>query len=533
MDETSHTWLPELGRHLLVGGSGLLVAILYSYFRHRKSKHLFESLASALFTSDSKAASCALSALLKHSPSTFFLSDLYLQACVAVSALPLPVREDDRGGYLLNIIRTSRTEGAFSKNKALQTYLTLLEAHLLVQSNQEQEAKTLVETLSPPPSHLDHYYKIIGLFHEKIGELDKALSYYRKELEHLSEERAEEKPTLLRHLAYLSFQADRPEDAERYLEEVIAKFNHSLEAAFAACELADILDLRGNYEKAINRLQRAANTMTSGLEIIYDTMAIIHTRHNELNLAEAALKQAISNKASPQFISPYLGLSHIECRRGRFDKAAEYLDKATEISPDNFSIKLARSGVYIMQGNYTAAIAQLEQAVEQSKQYSSPLEYQQALEIRETLADIYLQKGKKHEAIQEYRRALKAGFDSPEILASLVLLETEGDTSQHSHKRIQAVLQRLRQLLKQKPKNPGLHLSIAKLERRLGNLDQALEHLKHATRSNPHNFKAQLELAELGKLTGNQPLAAKALQQASKAAVFPFEKLQIKRLNEL
>lgn len=137
-------------------------------------------------------------------------------------------------------------------------------------------------------------------------------------------------------------------------------------------------------------------------------LGMIYERLGEFRLAQAEYEKALQENPKDPVVYNDLGYMHY--RRGRFDEAETNLRQAVALNP-----KYARAWINLgltlgQKGNFDASLAAFEKAVSPAEAYSN-------------LAFVYLSLGKREEAKQAYREALKREPDLRVARANLAKLE--------------------------------------------------------------------------------------------------------------
>lgn len=100
--------------------------------------------------------------------------------------------------------------------------------------------------------------------------------------------------------------------------------------------LATALELKGEKEKAIEKMKTLADAYPSDVTILY-TLGVMYIDNNQLTEAQATLNRVVnlrSNHANAHF---YLGIIYEQ--QGEIDKAISELEIVQELNPDNETVK--------------------------------------------------------------------------------------------------------------------------------------------------------------------------------------------------
>lgn len=134
-----------------------------------------------------------------------------------------------------------------------------------------------------------------------------------------------------------------------------------------------------------------------GQEYGHFLLGSIFEREKKYDEAEAEFKKVLASDPANAPASNYLG--YMLADRGvRLDESVGYIQKALELDPNNGAYLDSLGWAYYKMHRLDLAQQQLEKAVQLIS--SDPT-------IHEHLGDIYLEQGKKHEAEEQWERALK------------------------------------------------------------------------------------------------------------------------------
>jgi Flp pilus assembly protein TadD len=128
---------------------------------------------------------------------------------------------------------------------------------------------------------------------------------------------------------------------------------------------------------------------------------MVYERLKQWDKAEADLQTALNFQPDQPYILNYLGYSWAD-QGINLDKAAEMIEKAVRLRPEDGAIVDSLGWVYYRMGQYDKAVKTLERAIE-----LDPTEP----EINDHLGDAYWKVGRKSEARFQWKRALSFSKD--------------------------------------------------------------------------------------------------------------------------
>ncbi len=181
---------------------------------------------------------------------------------------------------------------------------------------------------------------------------------------------------------------DRPDDAKKRLEHVIAEHPKDTEA---------IIEL-GNVQRGRKEFADCANTYGKAIDLVpnpeksnwvtFYFRGICYERSHQWPAAEADMKKALELYPDQPLVLNYLGYSWID-QGVHLDDGMDMIRKAVEQRPDDGYIVDSLGWAYFKTGNYDEAVKNLERAVELKPEDST---------INDHLGDAYWRVGRTLEA---------------------------------------------------------------------------------------------------------------------------------------
>ncbi len=211
-----------------------------------------------------------------------------------------------------------------------------------------------------------------------------------------------------RQIAQLQVLAGHPDEAIRILEEMIeAKQNVD-----AQIQIGDIYRSQDDYKNALKAYNKAYDFLGGTITAKYWDLSFARGMANERlknwSQAEKDLQTALLFEPDQPYVLNYLGYSWAD-QGINLDKAAEMIEKAVRLKPDDGAIVDSLGWIYFRMGQYDKAVATLEKAIQ-----LSPTEP----ELNDHLGDAYWNVGRKSEARFQWKRAASFTTD-PALIAKI------------------------------------------------------------------------------------------------------------------
>lgn len=124
--------------------------------------------------------------------------------------------------------------------------------------------------------------------------------------------------------------------------------------------LAQLYDVKGDYQQEINSLQEAAKINPNSLALT-DLMAKVSYKVGDLESAEQNFQVILRD--SPMNYDALYGMAKVEVKRGNFEKAANYVDRAVQLFTAEPQVYINRADVLNMMQQYEPAAQDLISAL--------------------------------------------------------------------------------------------------------------------------------------------------------------------------
>lgn len=201
--------------------------------------------------------------------------------------------------------------------------------------------------------------------------------------------------------AFILAKQNKVAEARAYLQKVEAK-SPQQQVQLTQAE-AQVLREAKSYRESFDLLGTALEQQPDHPDLLYD-YAMAAERLDKLDVLETKLKRLIELR--PDFAQAYNALGYTWADRNlRLKEAREYIEQALKLSPEDPFILDSMGWVLYRQGNHAEGLDYLKRAFAQ----------RQDPEIAAHLGEVLWAQGKKNEAEQVWREALKSHPDNEEL----------------------------------------------------------------------------------------------------------------------
>jgi tetratricopeptide (TPR) repeat protein len=353
-----------------------------------------------------------------------------------------------------------------------------------------------------PDGGAGHY--VSGLQLERVGNLDGAISEYRKALQ---QERSF--PLASGNLGLLYAQKGMNDEASVELARGLSSVpNPKYHKA-----MARILAERKVYPLAIYHYTEAARELTRDASV-FTGLADVYAASGQPEKALEEYRRALV--ADPNSEAAHIGIASIYLTRNEQDKALESLKKAETGNPHNREIHLKMAAIYEKKGDATSAeyqyllggkpktatVATSQQKTTEGETISGDLardiELIQAsikknpasATLYEKLGNLYRSGGKDTEAIAAYKEAAHLNSTSSEVFLNLGILLGKRSL-------LDEAVVAYKQAIRIKPDNADAHLRLADVQNSRGLYQEAVTHYGEFLKLKPDSPDIQLKLARI------------------------------------
>ena len=200
---------------------------------------------------------------------------------------------------------------------------------------------------------------------------------------------------IVRQTAQLMTEAEQPDEAIRILKDLVATHKN----VNAQIQIGDIYRSQENYPDAIiaynDAFSMLGNKITAEYWDLSFSRGMVNEQLKNWDQAEKDLQTALLYEPDQPYVLNYLAYSWADQGKN-LDKAAEMIEKAVRLKPNDGAIVDSLGWVYFKMGKFEKAVSTLEKAIE-----LSPTE----AEINDHLGDAYWRVGRKSEAKFQWKRA--------------------------------------------------------------------------------------------------------------------------------
>jgi tetratricopeptide (TPR) repeat protein len=223
----------------------------------------------------------------------------------------------------------------------------------------------------------------------------------------------DKKTQIERQIAQLQVLAGHPEEAVRILKELV----EGQKNIDAQIQIGDIYRSQDDFKNALKAYNEAYSLLGNNITAKYWDLSFARGMTNERlknwDQAEKDLQTALLFEPDQPYVLNYLGYSWAD-QGINLDKAAEMIEKAVRLKPDDGAIVDSLGWIYFRMGQYDKAVATLEKAIQ-----LAPTEP----ELNDHLGDAYWNVGRKSEARFQWKRA--ASFTTDNALIAKIQMKID------------------------------------------------------------------------------------------------------------
>jgi tetratricopeptide (TPR) repeat protein len=261
--------------------------------------------------------------------------------------------------------------------------------------------------------------------------------------------------------------------------------------AEAYLNLGLVREEQGHHEDAIASLQKALQ-LKPGLRGANLFLGIALYRSNHLDLALASLRKEVI--ASPKDANAWMWIGVVALEKGNGEEAAEALDKAAKLAPDNVDILYHRgqAHLFVSKDSYARMFK------------ADPKSWR----VHQILAEANADAERHLDAIAEYRAAINLAPNEPRLHEELgTELRVAGKT--------QEAEQAYRRELELDPYNVVAKYKLGVIAIERGDASRAKQLIEQAVRVRPDLRHVDYNLGRAEALTGQDEAAMKHFQRAT------------------
>ena len=272
------------------------------------------------------------------------------------------------------------------------------------------------------------------------------------------------------------------------------------------------------YKKAIDAYRKAIALDRDNLD------AIRGLAENLMNdgQSEAALEQyKVIADANPEDAQTYVRIAEIYRRGGKFDLALENLKKAQSMVPDSIDVPYNLARVYQAQGRYDDAAQILQDLLKKTEKPDN--NYTQAEKnnrsvFLELLGSVYRDNNNSQLAIETFRKMLTLGDENAERGYQQII-----DTYREARQWQQAT-DTAKEAVQKLPNDRGLKMVYASQLADMGQAEAGLQQVKALLKGKPEDREVYITLAQMYSRLKRWPDAQESLDKAEQVSSKPEDK---------
>ena len=331
------------------------------------------------------------------------------------------------------------------------------------------------------------------------------------------------------HALFAMLQMDQPEQALRSIQTALEFWPDEPEwHAFAA----DLYQKIGKEEMAAKHISQALENQPDNADF-WQRSAEINLQSNRLAYAKQDLERSVSLNSND--INTWVKMADINRRLGYVNEATENIHKASNLKPDDKSIAIKEVQFLFDTNQFTKAEEAAENLVNKQLNFSDAyilLARSQAKQGKFDQAFTTLNKASRQlpendEIILETLKIRKDQEGAESVLPELVklahdkpedaaVLTTLTDWLIQTN-RLKKAEETAQTILKIMPGQADVHLMLGRLQRKNGQLDQALSHFSDAITINPNLVDAYIEMGKTYQDRRDLEKAIQIYQKGSEA----------------
>jgi tetratricopeptide (TPR) repeat protein len=272
------------------------------------------------------------------------------------------------------------------------------------------------------------------------------------------------------------------------------------------------------YKKAIDAYRKAIALDRDNLD------AIRGLAENLMNdgQTEAALEQyKVIADANPEDAQTYVRIAEIYRRSGKFDLALENLKKAQSMVPDSIDVPYNLARVYQAQGRYDDAVQILQDLLKKTEKPEN--NYTQAEKnnrsvFLELLGSVYRDNNNSQLAIETFRKMLPLGDENAERGYQQII-----DTYREARQWQQAT-DIAKEAVQKLPNDRGLKMVYASQLADMGQAEAGLQQVKALLKGKPEDREVYITLAQMYSRLKRWPDAQESLDKAEQFSSKPEDR---------
>ena len=325
------------------------------------------------------------------------------------------------------------------------------------------------------------------VYESRLGDSQRAIETYQSVLARQSKHRG-----ALEALVRLFQAEDNHAEAAQALERLL-DLASGAEASQLAHTLADAYERLEDPDRAVRALERALSVDEANPELRKRLRSFYESQHAWHKLAGIIAGDAGFTEDTRERVALLRQAAEIHSqRRGDHGTAAELLEKASALVPDDRDVLMQLCDAYSESGRGPAAAEVLEKIVQS---YGSKRSRELG-DIHRRLANAYLAQGGTARAIAELDKAFRIEPGNVQVLAKLGTVALEANDLRKAQQMFRALL--LQRLDASSPITKAeVFMNLGEVHARLGENAKAVQMFERALQTDPSLTHAQERLAQL------------------------------------
>src|SRR5947207_1615819 len=300
--------------------------------------------------------------------------------------------------------------------------------------------------------------------------------------------------------------------------EVLSSIPDAARSAKLYSALGFTYEQQKQYKNAINAYRKAIELDKENLDAI---RGLAQNLTND-GQTDAALEQyKIIAEANPEDWQTYLRIADIYRKSGKFDLALENLKKAQTMAPDSLEAPYNIAAVYQAQGRYDEAIQVLQDLLKKSEKpdnsYTQPEKNNRSVFL-ERLGTIYRDNNNNPQALETFRKMLALGDENAERGYQQII-----DTYREARQWQQAT-DTAKEAVQKLPNDRGLKMVYASQLADMGQAEAGLQQVKALLKGKPEDREVYITLAQMYSRLKRWPDAQESLDKAEQVSSKPEDK---------
>src|SRR5246500_5019959 len=272
------------------------------------------------------------------------------------------------------------------------------------------------------------------------------------------------------------------------------------------------------YKEAINAYRHAIELDRDNLDAI---RGLAENLMNDGQTDEALEQYKVIADANPEDAQTYLHMAEIYRKSGKFDLALENLKKAETMVQDSIEVPYNMAAVYQAQGRFDEAVQTLQDLLKKTEKpdnsYNQGERNNRAVFL-ERLGTVYRDQGKYPEAVEVFRKMIALGDDNA-VRGYQQVIDTYREAKQWQQATAAA-----KEAVQKMPGDRGLQMVYAAQLADSGQPDKALAEVQSLLKNKPEDRDVYITLAQMNTRLKRWDDAQHALDKAEQLSTKPDDK---------